>query len=115
MAKSKKTYVAPMVLRLERRLPNLNEDEQRIFTEAILEAYHKGRTDHQGALEDELAAALDYIGKMKDCETCLHEPDPTEGCAAAAYICQDCLNESCTCKLCMSGSKWEWRHGHGKD
>lgn len=32
-------------IKLEKRLPNLTPEEEVIFTEAILEAYHRGRTD----------------------------------------------------------------------
>lgn len=58
-------------------------------------------------LEKELAAAMAYISKEKDCETCKHyesvQPCPGD--------CACCWHVDCGCKTCHHGSNWEWRHG----
>lgn len=64
---------------------------------------------------DEWMAAMDYIRALHDCATCKHETDGT-ACLASDVDCTVCADRtSCACANCHNGSRWEWRHGHGKD
>lgn len=105
----------PEVLKMARRMPGLNPYQEQVFCQIILEAYQKGRADRVAELEDELAAAMEYIETMKDCETCAHAPD-LANCTAADHTCESCQAAGCVCKMCTrTGSKWEWRYKHVKE
>lgn len=73
---------------------------------------------HQDArvaeLERELAAAMAYISAVKDCCTCKHEMGVNSACPAD---CECCDGEPCAhlCRVCIDGSKWEWRGTYGRE
>lgn len=65
---------------------------------------------HQDArvaeLEKELAAAMEYITTLKDCDACKHTKNVPDTCPCE---CEKCRHEDCYCRDCTDGSKWEWR------
>ena len=62
-------------------------------------------------LEAELATAMAYISKVKDCETCKQYEKALSTCDT---VCSECKKEACFCRDCYDGSKWEWRAARGR-
>lgn len=66
-------------IKLEKRLPDLTPEEQQVFTEAIMEAYLRGRADEKASL----------------CQGCSYKAYYAR--VAAQYDCNDCgIRRTCT-------------------
>ena len=61
-----------MEIKLEKRLPNLTPEEEQVFTEAILEAYHRGRADEKERLCQGCSYKSYYsrVAAQNDCNDC---------------------------------------------
>lgn len=59
-------------IKLEKRLPNLTQEEQRVFTEAIMEAYLRGRADEKESLCQGCSYKAYYarVAAQHDCNDC---------------------------------------------
>ena len=72
----------------------------------------KAESTRVAELEKELAAAMEYITKVRSCITCKHKPDNDRPCDIADYDCDSCESQECVCKKCRDGRNWEWRHAN---